>query len=77
MRRVVGRLIRQPVVFEGDMRRRVPLGELTPEDVDDDLLEELEFYAADTMGPYVVRDSEAAREAVDRGLRVGELGEGG
>jgi len=32
------------------------------------LIEELEFYAAETMGPYVIPDSERARAALEKRL---------
>ena len=45
----------------------VALDELAPEDAGD-VLEALKFCAHDTMGPYIMKDSEAAREAVERRL---------
>ncbi len=46
---------------------RVPLSELAPEDADD-VLDAVEFYANDTMGPYVIEDSERARAALEERL---------
>ena len=58
------------VVFEGYERRFVPLDDLAPEDVDEDLIEILEFHVSDGMGPYVIEDSERARRALRE--RLGE-----
>jgi hypothetical protein len=49
--------------------RRVPLGELAPEDAPD-VLENVEFYATDTTGPYVIEDSERARAALEKRLEA-------
>jgi hypothetical protein len=58
------------VVFEGYERRFVPLDDLAPEDVDEDLLETLEFHVSDSIDPYVIEDSERARRALRE--RLGE-----
>lgn len=49
--------------------RVVPMDELEPKDVHEQLLDGLDFYTNDTMGPYVMRDSERVRRAV--GERLG------
>ncbi len=56
------------VVFEGYETRFVPLDDLAPEDVDEHLLETLEFHISDSMGPYVIEDSERARRALSERL---------
>ncbi len=58
-------------VFEGYETRFVPLEDLTPEDVDEDLLETLQFHVTDSMGPYVIEDSDRARLALRKRLREG------
>lgn len=50
------------------VRERVPINKLTPQDVEKDLIEELYFYTSDTMGPYVMRDSERAQRAIEARL---------
>ena len=52
--------------------RTVPVDELAPGDVDETLLDDLGFYADDTMGPYVMHDSEKARRAVEARLGSSE-----
>ena len=47
--------------------RRIPLRELAPEDTND-VLERVEFYADETMGPYVIEDSQRARAALEQRL---------
>jgi len=57
----------------GDFRtRRVPVDALTPADVDEHTLEELEFYVSDPepMGPYVIEETERAEEALNRRLGI-------
>ncbi len=50
----------------------ITVEELEPKDVSQQLLANLEFYANDTMGPYVMHDSERARRAVDARLGSSE-----
>ena len=56
------------MVYLGSRYADVPLDELSPEAVDDELLETLEFYTSESMGPYVIEDSEKARHALDKRL---------
>ncbi len=49
-------------------QERVPINKLTPQDIDESLIEELHFYASDTMGSYVMRDSERAQRAIEARL---------
>lgn len=46
----------------------VPVDDLTPEQADDELLDMLEFYTYEGMGPYVIPDSEWARRAIEERL---------
>jgi hypothetical protein len=48
--------------------RSVPLSNLTAEDLPHVRPEEMEFYASDTMGPFVIEDSERARIALKERL---------
>jgi hypothetical protein len=51
--------------------RYVRVEDLAPEDVDEDLLESLEFFVGEgpeVMGPYIIEDTPAAREALERRL---------
>jgi hypothetical protein len=50
------------------VREMVPINKLTPQDIEKSLLEELYFYTSDTMGPYVMRDSERAQRAIEARL---------
>jgi hypothetical protein len=50
------------------VQEMVPTNKLTPEDMDERLIEELDFYVTDTMGPYVMRDSERAQRAIEARL---------
>lgn len=43
----------------------VPLDQLQAEDVDGDALSDLEFYANDSSGPYVIDETPEARRAVE------------
>ncbi|MDP9454417.1 MAG: hypothetical protein M3Q60_01220 [Actinomycetota bacterium] len=58
------------LVYLGPRYRRVPLEQLTPEDVDENLLDALEFFVANSIGLYVIEDSELARRALSE--RLGE-----
>jgi hypothetical protein len=51
------------------VRDIVPINKLTPQQIDQRLLEELDFYVTDMMDPYMMRDSERARRAVEERLR--------
>jgi hypothetical protein len=53
------------------VQEMVPINNLTPQQIDARLIEELDFYLTGTMGPYVMRDSERARRAVEERLRSG------
>jgi hypothetical protein len=56
--------------YTGSTYRMTPLDELTAADVDDDLLEALEFYASgETWEPYVVDETLRARALVARCLQ--------
>jgi hypothetical protein len=55
--------------YSGSTYRMVPLDELTGDDVDEHLLETLDFYAGDTFEPYVVEDTPRSRALVE--LRLG------
>jgi hypothetical protein len=50
------------------VQERVPINKLTPQEIDESLIEELYFYASDTMGPYVMRDSGRAQRAIETRL---------
>jgi hypothetical protein len=55
--------------YTGSTYRKVPLDELTGDDVDEHLLEDLDFYASgDTFEPYVVEDTPRSRALVERRL---------
>ncbi len=56
------------MVYLGPRYQDIPLGELTPEAVDDHLLENLEFRAAENVSDYVVEDSESVRAALEQRL---------
>jgi hypothetical protein len=52
--------------YTGSTDRMVPLDELTGDDVDEHLLETLDFYASgDTFEPYVVEDTPRSRALVE------------
>ena len=55
--------------YTGSTYRMVPLDELTGDDVDEHLLETLDFYAGDTFEPYVVEETPRSRALVE--LRLG------
>jgi hypothetical protein len=55
--------------YTGSTYRMVPLDELTGGDVDEHLLEDLDFYACDTFEPYVVEETPRSRALVE--LRLG------
>jgi hypothetical protein len=50
-----------------------PVNRPTPQDIDESLIEELDFYTTDTMGPYMMRDSERAQRAIEARL-LGQSG---
>lgn len=54
--------------YTGPTYRMVPLDELTGDDVDEHLLEDLDFYAGDTFEPYVVEETLRSRALVERRL---------
>jgi hypothetical protein len=54
--------------YTGSTYRMVPLDELTGDDVDEHLLETLDFYACDTFEPYVVEVTPRSRALVERRL---------
>jgi hypothetical protein len=57
-------------IFDGHTVRTIPLDELRGVDVDEGLLEKLEFYASgETWGPYVVEDTPQARVLVEMRLQ--------
>jgi hypothetical protein len=51
--------------------RPVPLERLTDDDLLHVRLSEMRFYAEDTMGPYVVEETERTRAALEQRLRPG------
>ena len=55
--------------YTGSTYRMVPLDELTGGDVDEHLLEDLDFHACDTFEPYVVEETSRSRALVE--LRLG------
>lgn len=50
------------------VQEMVPINKLTPQDIDKSLIDELDFYVTDTMGPYVLRDTERAQRAIEARL---------
>jgi len=53
----------------------VPVERLTDDDLSHVRLDEMRFYAEDTMGPYVVEDSERTRAALEQRLGSGRSDE--